>query len=99
MTWDYVEVLNWSAIEQNISIIVPCLIVLKPLLAKLFPCLATPHRSTNPGDAPPTIGSDPTPFRRFDQGANQDLERPEQSSISHYKDRTEKDRHVDHSSI
>ena len=57
VTWDYVSVNNWNAVEINTAIVVPCLIVLKPLLVKLFPGLSTPHHSNNPRDAPPTIGS------------------------------------------
>ena len=99
ITWDYVEVANWSAVELNISILVPCLIVLKPLLAKLFPSLSTPQQSTNPRDAPPTIGSDPTGFGRADAGVQRDAERSEKSSVSDYEHPREETRHLEHSSL
>lgn len=58
-TWDGVFVKYWTIVELNISVIVPCLLVLKPLLAKLFPSLSRPQPSPSPEDAPQTIGSDP----------------------------------------
>lgn len=59
VTWDYVAISNWTAVEVNVSILVPCLIVLKPLLSKLIPALSGVDRSDAAQGAPPTIGSDP----------------------------------------
>ena len=38
-TWDFAFITNWNFIEVNSAILVPCLIVLKPLMRKLFPKL------------------------------------------------------------
>ena len=44
MTWDYVPIVHWNFIEVHAAIVVPCLIVLKPLLRKFFPkFFATSH--------------------------------------------------------
>jgi len=33
----YIAIANWSIVEVNTAVVVPCLIVLKPLIAKLWP--------------------------------------------------------------
>ena len=59
VTWDYVAVGNWSAVEVHVSILARCLMFLKPLLSKLIPALSGMDRSDAAQGAPSTIRSDP----------------------------------------
>ena len=36
-TWDYVAINYWNCIEVNGAILIPCLVVLKPLVRKFWP--------------------------------------------------------------
>ncbi|KAK3312353.1 hypothetical protein B0H66DRAFT_459414, partial [Apodospora peruviana] len=72
ITWDNVSVTNWTSVEQCTSIVCACLIVIKPLVAKLWRRIRSSARSSGPGGAhefspssesssnggrPPTIGT------------------------------------------
>lgn len=57
----------WTLVEVNIAIVIACLLVLKPLLAKMFPALLGPQPSPSPTNAPRTIGSDPLDRERAEE--------------------------------
>lgn len=57
-TWDYVSIVNWTSVEVNTSIVCACLLVMKPLIMKLWRKLRPNHggsRTENSGN-PVTIG-------------------------------------------
>lgn len=47
ITWDGVTTGIWNAFEVNVAIVCACLITLKPVGARLFPRLFTPHPSAS----------------------------------------------------
>lgn len=46
VTWDIATGI-WTAVEVNVAIVCACLITLKPVGAKMFPRLFTPHPSAS----------------------------------------------------
>ena len=42
-TWDSTAIANWTVVETNLAIVVACLIVLKPLVVRLFPAFSSGH--------------------------------------------------------
>ncbi|KAK4118812.1 hypothetical protein N657DRAFT_582933 [Parathielavia appendiculata] len=72
VTWDLIQIANWSSAELNVSIVCGCMPTLRPLLAKAFGPLMDrffpePHQSlTDVNDEQPrTIGSMPLKAFRF----------------------------------
>jgi len=39
VTWDVAALAMWSAIELNVAIVCACLMVMKPMISRLFPGL------------------------------------------------------------
>ena len=98
VTWDFVAINNWTAVEVNVAILVPCLIVLKPLLARLLPSLSTPQHSNHNSEAPPTIGSDPRVLEQPCDGIDNVVDSSEASSFHHgYEAGNKEARHVESS--
>jgi hypothetical protein len=62
----YIAITNWSVVEVNMGVIIPCLIVLKPLISKIWPAFGSGTRdSKSAGNAAPanvlTIGGSGQP--------------------------------------
>lgn len=88
-TWDYAVVQYWTLVEMNIAIVIACLLVLKPLLAKMFPALLGPQPSPSPEDAPRTIGSDPLGRERGEEQTRYAGDLSEQSFVYQYENRSD----------
>ncbi|KAK1760319.1 hypothetical protein QBC47DRAFT_3618 [Echria macrotheca] len=61
MLWDYVYITYWNCVEVNGAIVLPCLVVLKPLLRKLWPNLF----SADHNELHDAAGSDRIPCERM----------------------------------
>lgn len=77
-TFDNVPIAFWSCIETNATVMVACIMTMKPLLAKLFPNLTTPGGGSHEqnqqgamanvvGNHVPTIGSGPSRMMMVEQ--------------------------------
>ena len=66
--WDYAPISYWTCVEINGAIIIPCLILLKPLFRKLLPkFFSTDHESLSDIENPSGADSPSSRFgaRRF----------------------------------
>ncbi|CAI4214399.1 unnamed protein product [Parascedosporium putredinis] len=74
-TYDFTAITNWTVVEVNTAIAIPCLLVLKPLLNKILPrffSASGPHRNQvyNLDEHPAGSGSTPRP-NRGDESAHE----------------------------
>lgn len=69
-TWDYVAVANWTSVEVNAAIACACLLVMKPLIAKLWrrmrPNSDRPQMEN--GNRPATIGTETVRYNSNSRG-------------------------------
>ncbi|KAK4097969.1 hypothetical protein N658DRAFT_432971 [Parathielavia hyrcaniae] len=78
VTWDMIQMANWSSAELNISIVCGCMPTLRPLLAKMFgplmnrffPYPNQPYTDANE-EQPRTIGSMPLKAFQFGRQSKQ----------------------------
>ncbi|PKS08144.1 hypothetical protein jhhlp_005420 [Lomentospora prolificans] len=75
-SYDFTAIKNWTSVEINVSIAIPCLVVFKPLLNKIWPKIfgSTPSRNNqvyNLREHPVTIGSDPSHPNRGPESAHE----------------------------
>lgn len=80
-TWDYVAVANWTSVEVNAAIVCASLLVIKPLITKLWHQIRPRSRGPKMEDGrwPATIGAETV---RYNSGSSGLLTRVKESSGS-----------------
>jgi hypothetical protein len=63
--FEYVPIATWTSIETNVTVVIACLMTMKPLLSKFFPNLLGGYQQQSSGGEQPegrvlTIGSKPS---------------------------------------